>query len=163
MLWIFLWIAWVIFNGKFTIEIAIFGAGLATLLYIFTCKALGYSAKQDAIVFKNFGRILKYLAILMLEIIKANIGVMKFVMTPGDKIEPKLVYFKTDLKSEVSKTALANSITLTPGTITVDIEEGVFCVHALDKSMAYGMGDSVFVKQLERMEEVSYVDKVGEK
>ena len=160
MLWIFLWIAWVIFNGKFTIEIAIFGAGFATLLYFFTCKALGYSAKMDAVVFKSFGRILKYFAILIWEIVKANIGVLKFVLKPGAKIEPRLVFFKTNLKSDISKAALANSITITPGTITVEVEEDVFCVHAFDKSMAEGLGDSVFVKQLEQMEKAC---KAGEK
>lgn len=163
MLWIFLWIAWVIFNGRFTLEIAIFGAGFATLLYFFTCKALGYSAKMDAFVFKSFGRILKYFGILIWEIVKANLGVLKFVLTPGAKIEPRLIYFKTDLKSDISKAALANSITITPGTITVEVEEDVFCVHAFDKSMAEGLGDSVFVKQLEQMEKSNKAGRSGEK
>jgi len=155
MLWIFLWIAWVIFNGKFTLEIAIFGAGFATLIYIFAIKALGYSAKMDGKFFKNFGKILLYLAILLWEIIKANIAVMKYVFMPGAKIEPRLVYFKSGLKGNVTKTALANSITITPGTITVwtDEDEDVFCVHAFDKSMAEGLDESVFVKRLKKMEE----------
>ena len=49
---------------------------------------------------------------------------------------------------------LANSITLTPGTITVSVEDDRFCVHCLDKELAEGMEDSVFVKLLEEMEEV---------
>lgn len=155
MLWIFLWVAWVIFNGKFTLEIAIFGAAFATAIYLFSWKALGYSARMDAKFFKNFGRILKYLAILVWEIIKANIGVMKFVFMPGNNIEPRLIYFKSGLKGNVAKTCLANSITITPGTITVwtDEEDDVFCVHAFDKSMAEGLDDSIFVKQLKKMED----------
>lgn len=155
MLWIFLWVAWLIFNGRFTVEIAIFGAGFATVIYIFSIKALGYSARMDKKFFKNFGKILVYLAILVWEIIKANISVMKYVFMPNAKIEPQLVYFKSGLKGKVTKTALANSITITPGTITVwtDDEEDVFCVHAFDKSMAQGLDDSVFVRRLKGMEE----------
>ena len=155
MLWIFLWVAWVIFNGKFTVEIAIFGAAFATAIYLFSWKALGYSAKMDKKFFKNFGKILVYLAVLVWEIIKANIAVMKYVFKPGHNIEPRLVYFRSGLKGNVTKTALANSITITPGTITVwtDENEDVFCVHALDKSMAEGLDESVFVKRLKNMEE----------
>ena len=155
MLWIFLWVAWVIFNGRFTVEIAIFGAAFATVIYIFAWKALGYSRKMDKKFFKNFGKILVYLAVLVWEIIKANIAVMKFIFTPGDKIEPRLVYFRSGLKGNVAKTTLANSITITPGTITVwaDEEEDVFCVHAFDKSMAEDLDESVFVKRLKNMED----------
>ena len=155
MLLIFLWVAWVIFNGKFTLEIALFCAGFAILIYIFAIKALGYSTKMDAKFFKNFGKILVYLAVLVWEIIKANIAVMKYVFKPGAKIEPRLVYFKSGLKGNVAKTALANSITITPGTITVwtDEEKDVFCVHAFDKSMAEDLDDSVFVRQLKNMED----------
>ena len=155
MLLIFLWIAWVIFNGKFTLEIAIFGAGFAVLIYIFSIKVLGYSTRMDAKFFRNFGRILVYLGILIWEIIKANIAVMKYVFMPGNRIEPRVVYFKSGLKRSVAKTALANSITITPGTITIwsDDESDVFCVHAFDKSMAEGLNDSVFVKRLKKMEE----------
>ena len=155
MLLIFLWIAWVIFNGKFTLEIAIFGAGFAVLIYIFAVKALGYSGKMEKKFFKNFGKILAYLGILVWEIIKANLGVMKFVFMPGNRIEPRLIYFRSGLKGNVAKTALANSITITPGTITVwtDHEDDVFCVHAFDKSMAEGLDESVFVKRLKKMED----------
>ena len=49
---------------------------------------------------------------------------------------------------------LANSITLTPGTITVSLEGDTYCVHCLDKSMAEGIESSIFVQKLHRIEEV---------
>lgn len=52
----------------------------------------------------------------------------------------------------MAKVILANSITLTPGTITVSVEGDVFCVHCLDKELAEGIENSVFVQLLERME-----------
>jgi multicomponent Na+:H+ antiporter subunit E len=51
-------------------------------------------------------------------------------------IDPKIIRFKTKLESDMSMVALANSITLTPGTITMDIEEREFIVHALSKKVA---------------------------
>ena len=69
-------------------------------------------------------------------------------------MEPCLVRFRTDLRTEPARVALANSITLTPGTLTVSLEGNDLLVHALDREMARGLDDSIFVRQLRRMEEV---------
>ena len=66
--------------------------------------------------------------------------------------EPQLVQFDVDLKKNRHLVALANSITLTPGTITVDLHDNHFTVHALDASMVDGLDDGVFVQQLMDME-----------
>ena len=65
-----------------------------------------------------------------------------------------MVTFKTTLRSKISRVILANSITLTPGTITVSLWEDELIVHCLDKSMAEGMDNSVFVEMLEKMERI---------
>ena len=75
-------------------------------------------------------------------------------MTPRYQVEPQLVHFTSDLKSEMAKVILANSITLTPGTITVSLEGSDFYVHCLDREFAEGMEHSVFVELLEKMEAV---------
>ena len=54
-------------------------------------------------------------------------------------IDPQIIRFKTKLESDISWVAMANSITLTPGTITMDIREGEFFVHAIDKKVAYDL------------------------
>ena len=69
-------------------------------------------------------------------------------------MEPVIVHVHTDLKTEAARVILANSITLTPGTITVSLTEDVLLVHCLDKSLAAGMEDSVFVRLLKKLEEV---------
>ncbi len=69
-------------------------------------------------------------------------------------MEPVLIQFDMNFKSDTSKFMLANSITLTPGTITVSVEGNTFTVHCLDKSLAQGIETSVFVKLLEKMEGV---------
>ena len=70
-------------------------------------------------------------------------------------MDPCLIRFRTDLGTEAARVALANSITLTPGTITVSLDGDGLLVHALDRDMARGLDESVFVRQLRRMEEVA--------
>ena len=72
---------------------------------------------------------------LVYQIVLANLHVAYLVVFPK-KIQPKMVRFKTHLTDELSLVTLANSITLTPGTITVDIEDGEFCVHVLADKFA---------------------------
>lgn len=148
---LFFWV-WIVFNANFTLEIVLFGLGISAALYLFVWKVMGYSPRYDLKILKNSGLILKYLVILLWEIIKANIGVMKLVLNPKTKLEPKLAYFTTDLKGSVAKTILANSITITPGTIIVSTEDDLFCIHAMNADMAEGLDESTFVHQLRKME-----------
>ena len=148
---------WIIFNGRLTfdipmLEIMIFGIVLSAALYLFVWKVMGYGPKQEKEVLKKLGKMIPYGFLVFWEIIKANIGVLKIVLNPRSKIEPKMVYFKTDLKKDTSKVALANSITITPGTITVNVCDDVFCVHALDAGMADGIDECDFVVKLREME-----------
>ena len=67
-------------------------------------------------------------------------------------MDPVIVRFQTDLKSDAAKVALANSITLTPGTITIGLEGDELIVHALDAELIEGIDESVFVRLLRKME-----------
>lgn len=143
---------WIVFNGRFTIEILIFGIVISAALYLFVWKIMGFGPKQEKELLRKFPKMVRYGWLVFVEIIKANWGVLKIVLNPKSKIEPKMVYFKTDLKKETTKVALANSITITPGTITVNISDDVVCVHALDASMADGIDECDFVVRLREME-----------
>ncbi len=152
ILFIALFVLWVILNGKFNLEIAMFGIVLSAALTWFSGKYLGYG-KGKKYGPKFFALLLEYFLTVIVEIFKANIAVLKIVWSKRLNFEPCLVYFKTDLKEDYTKVILANSITITPGTITVILDHGTFCVHCLDKSLADGIADSSFVKQLLRLEE----------
>ena len=90
--------------------------------------------------------------VLVREIIKANFEVIRMITSSRYEIEPAVVRFKTDLKTSFTRILLANSITLTPGTITVSLENDEYVVHCLDKSLAEGINSSVFVTLLRKME-----------
>jgi multicomponent Na+:H+ antiporter subunit E len=79
-----------------------------------------------------------YLPWLLYQIWLANIYVVKVALSinPSRKIDPHIVTFRTKLRSEMAVTTFANSITLTPGTITVHVDGDRFFVHALDVPLA---------------------------
>jgi len=81
-------------------------------------------------------RFLHYIPWLLREIVTANFHVAYLALSPRMPIDPQVMTFKTKLESDISWVTLANSITLTPGTITMDIEEREFVVHALDSKVA---------------------------
>lgn len=144
---------WIILNGKLTTEIMVLGLVFAAAVYAFAYKFLGLTWNRE----KKFWRALfwgiQYLVILIKEIIVANIAVLKIIFSPNRKIHPVLVKFPAPLKNHLLQVILADSITLTPGTITVRLYEEKFEVHCLDESMAEGLNDSIFVKMLKKWEE----------
>ena len=143
---------WIILNGRITVEIVIFGLILSAVLFYFICRFMDYSMKKELMLFHLIPLFFQYFYVLIQEIVKANLCVLKIIISPEIQPEPALVYFGTDLQSELSKVILANSITLTPGTITVSLEDNRFCVHCLDRELAEGMESSVFVELLKKME-----------
>ncbi len=76
------------------------------------------------------------------EIVKANLAVLKLIMKPDLEVEPRLIRVPVHLRSGLARCVFANSITLTPGTVTVDIEDDGFLVHALDTSFTAPEGFS---------------------
>lgn len=145
--------AWIIFNGQVTTEIVIFGVVIAAAVFWFICKFMNYSLKKELKLYKSIGFLVRYGLVLLSEIIKANVEIIPRIYTVEQAMEPVIVKFRVNLKSELSKVILANSITLTPGTITVALEGDEYTVHCLDESLAEGLEDCIFVKLLEKFEE----------
>ena len=145
-------LVWIIFNGRVTVEILLFGAAVAGAMFAFICKFMDYSLKKELALYRKAPLLFQYLLALLKEIVTANLTVIRMILTRKETMEPILVHVHTDLKSEVSRVILANSITLTPGTITVSITGQELLVHCLDKSLSTGMEDSVFVKLLQKLE-----------
>lgn len=148
-----LFVIWIILNGKFTLEIALFGIVFSVLLTLFSIKYMDYNIKNEFKMIKKTGLFLKLLAVLFIEIAKSNKQVIYWVFSDRYRMEPALVSFSVDLKKSWSKVILSNFITLTPGTITVLLEDNILSVHCLDKSLAEGIESSSFVKILKELEE----------
>lgn len=162
-MYILFFLLWVMFNGQITLEIVIFGLLIAAAMYFFVCRFMNYSFRKDLVIFKEIGYILQYIGLLVWEIVKANMETIRLIMSIKHKNEPVLVKFKTSLQTQTARTLLANSITLTPGTITVSLEENEYVVHCLDKSFSQGLSDSSFVKLLTKMEHIALKELSGKK
>ena len=147
-------LVWIIFNGAITTEICIFGVVVAFLMFGFVCKFMDYSWRKEKLLIQRSGYFLLYLGNLLIEIVRANVSVCHFVLSDRDEIHPVMVSFHTTLKSGLARVILTNSITLTPGTITVSLQGDEVIVHCLDRSLAEGMENSSFVKMLDHMERI---------
>ena len=151
-MFILFFLVWVIFNGQFTLEITVFGIVIAGAMYWFICKFLNYKPGYDLFLCKKAPLLIHYLITLIIEILKANGAVFKMIYSAEYEPEPAIVHFQTDLKTTFARVLLANSITLTPGTITVSLKDNIYTVHCLDKELAMGIDSSVFVELLRRIE-----------
>ena len=150
---ILFFLSWIIFNGRITTEMIIFGVLIAALVFAFMCKFTDYSPQRERRFYKKVLSFCGYLFLLIKEIFKANLSVCRQIFAHNEIVEPVIVRFRTSLKSETSRVILANSITLTPGTITVSLQGDELVVHCLDKSMAEGLADSVFEQHLLKLED----------
>jgi multicomponent Na+:H+ antiporter subunit E len=102
-------------------------------------------------------RFIRYLPWLFYQIILANLHVAYLVLHPRLPIDPRIIKLKTGLMSDISRVTLANSITLTPGTITLDVNDQDFYVHAISKKVA----DDLFTGEMEQR--TAYIYLEGEK
>jgi len=85
-------------------------------------------------------RVVAYVPWLAWEIVKANVDVARRILAPGrPRIAPRLVRVRASQRSELGQVVYANSITLTPGTVSVDLTDGELLVHALHADAAAGV------------------------
>ena len=121
-------------------------------LFIRRVMHLNLTVSKLFMAVKILPHIVLYVIVLLIEIVKANFAITRLVLSPQINVEPCLVKFRTHLKTETARVALANSITLTPGTITVSVEGDNLLVHALNRDIADGLEGSIFEKLLAGME-----------
>ena len=150
---------WIIFQGRITGEIVIIGALISIAADLFIRKVLRLNLNVPNLLrtLRLIPDIFIYFIVLIVEIVKANAAISRLVLAPQIEVEPCLVKFRTRLKTEAARVAFANSITLTPGTITVSLEGDKLLVHALNREIAHGLEGSVFERLLERMERTLHV------
>jgi len=132
-LWLTLMLIWLIANGTLAQDTVIAGAVISAVIALaFAAFARVYSVirwSPRVIVYY-----LMYLSVFFVELVKANLNVMRLVFSPRIDIQPGIVEIKTGLKSPLGRLALANSITLTPGTLVVDIIDDSLFIHWINVS-----------------------------
>ncbi len=130
---------WILLSGQFHFILLV--SGVVSSLFVAYISHDLLFGKVDilSLIIKTF-RFFKYLPWLLWQIVVANFDILYRTLHPGMKIEPLVIRFKTDLKTDKGIAILANSITLTPGTVTmVANKDGEFIVHAIAKGPADGL------------------------
>ena len=115
----------------FYVQELILGAIVSIILTIILAKLVNYTIDYRFPV-KLLVFIFAYLPVFIWKLILSNIDVARRVLSPKIPLNPGFVKIKTDLKGDFAKLALANSITLTPGTLSVDIKDEYIYVHTVD-------------------------------
>lgn len=142
---------WVILNGKITVEIALIGLVLSCAVFLFICFFGEHTIKKELTVYRNIPLAAAYAAVLIKEIFAANIKTAKLIFSKKTS-EAVVKTVDVPLKSKAARTAYADSITITPGTVTVNMTDSGFTVHCLDKSFAEGLGEGTLLRLLMKME-----------
>ena len=143
---------WVLLNGRWTAEIAVVGLVICAALYAFMAAFMGYTPRREWAVIRRLGRFLRYVGYLITEVVKSALAVLRLIWSPGLIPEPQLISFHTKLRTDAGKVVLADSITLTPGTITVSVQGDRMLVHCLDSSFAIDANDFEMEKRVMRVE-----------
>jgi multicomponent Na+:H+ antiporter subunit E len=136
-----LFVLWIVLSGKFDAFHLLLGAGsalgisLGTRRLLLLPPALGPQAVSPwgAIPWLRLG---VYLPWLLGQIVISSLQVAYVVLHPKMPIQPRCIRFHTPLPHTLAQLTLATSITLTPGTITLDVQDDVFVVHALTEAAA---------------------------
>jgi multicomponent Na+:H+ antiporter subunit E len=112
------------------------GFGALSILLALWLAARLKIIDRNASPYHRIAQVLLYLVWLSLEVVKANLAVIRSVLDPRRTISPALVKVKANGRTDLAKAMFANSITLTPGTVTVDVERDGLLVHALHEQNA---------------------------
>lgn len=143
---------WILLSGEFNL-ILLISAVFASLFVASISHDLLIGDADIRAGVTRLGRFLKYLPWLLYQILLSNIDLVYRTLHPGMPIDPCLVKFDTSLRTDIGITILANSITLTPGTVTVEAtKDGVFIVHAIAKEPAEGLLSGEMQRRVDEIE-----------
>lgn len=128
-----LFATWLLLVGKWDMTEAMVGLGVAVVTALISLKNFEL-LDGIKLSFATPFYILHYLVVFSIALIRSNIDVALRVLSPQLPINPAIVTVKTQLQSPLGKLILANSITLTPGTLTVDVFEDSLQIHWIDST-----------------------------
>jgi multicomponent Na+:H+ antiporter subunit E len=135
---------WYVLSGRF--DVLHFGTGVvAAVVIAFTFRGVPDTTRVNA------GRMLAFLPWLLLQIIISNLRVARSVLSPRMPIRPTFISHEPGVVGDRALTLLGASVTLTPGTLTVDIRPDEIFVHALDAQSAHDMREGVMAARVERI------------
>lgn len=129
-------VLWILLSGIFQPLILIFGV-VSCVLVLYICRRMDVVDHEAVPLQIRFG-IIGYWIWLTREIAKSNYDVAKLILHPAMPISPRVIRVKATQTTDFGRVIHANSITLTPGTVSIELEENEIIVHAISRDAAEG-------------------------
>lgn len=149
-LWLVLFATWLLLSGHFTPFLIGLGA-VSCALVVAVAWRMNAVDREPVPVHLNW-RILTYWPWLFVEIVKANLDVTRRILSPSLPISPMLIKLKALQRSELGRVIYANSITLTPGTVSVDVRRDEITVHAISEDGAADLEEGTMNRKVAAVE-----------
>ena len=134
VLGVLLALAWLLWSGMFKPLLLALGAFSCALVLLISHRM--HLFETDLITPKFLGRLVRFWVWLGREVVRSSLDVTRAVLSPGLPISPTVAEFDAHCQNPVDRVILGNSITLTPGTLTLRIDGQRFVVHALNEAGA---------------------------
>ena len=145
-----MWVLFVVLNGRLTLEIALLGIFVSVLVFFFMCGFMGWSLKRERRLLRALPGLILYVPRLFGWVFAANLSVIRQILSRRAP-QSAIVTIRPELKRRWQVQLLANSITLTPGTVSTECSKDRIVVHCLDESMSEGLENSVMEKTIRKM------------
>ncbi len=147
---------WIALSGTYSLKPIILAGGLFSIALVMVVvgrmdSAVGQTTPRPELAFFMV-RMPKYSWFLLGKVISANLRVTRMLFTPSLQPDPRLLRMKVGPQTVLGKLVLANSITLTPGTVTLDLRAGEVLVHALGSVSAGSVVNGDIDRELRRLE-----------
>ena len=147
------YLLWIGLNSSVKPDVLIVGGVVSAIIALFFTK----SAIFETVTPKSFISCIAFGVTFAVELIKSNLDVALRVASPKLRINPAIVEVKTNLKSKIGRLALTSAITLTPGTLTAEIEDDRVYIHWIDaKSTDIDSATKAIVSKFEKHLEVIF-------
>jgi len=149
-------IGWFLLTWSLELKSVLIGVGLSAMLSLLFCGQCTIFSELK-LTPKSLIYTFIYLFVFMVELVKANIDVTRRILSPNMPINPGIVKVDTRLKSKMARLILANSITLTPGTFTLEVHDDAFYIHWIDvKHAEEAQATEDLVRKFEKLLEEIY-------
>jgi multicomponent Na+:H+ antiporter subunit E len=146
-----LMVVWLLFSGHYTATLITYGALSCAFVValVWHLGILDHEALPTHLGIRPF----LYIPWLLKEVVVSNLSVARVILDPKLPIHPRMLSIKTSQKTEIGRVIYANSITLTPGTVTLDVRGDKMLVHALTKDSAEGLLSGEMDRRVAYLEE----------
>ncbi len=152
-MFIILTVFWLIVAGMYDLQVAVTGIVVSFFIAYINRDNFLEEAERPVFTLHTLVWLVHYFRDFLVAVLKANIQVAYLVLSPRMPIYPGIIRYSPGIKKESSRVLLGNSITLTPGTLTIFCAEDELTIHALTEENALNLLDWELNEDLKHMEE----------